>query len=81
MPANHPIVRSRKLDRLITEAKNLARERGHEPTNARLHPSGKSAIIDCSNKGCRAWVQVNTHVKPNEINIGGPAIAAGCPHP
>ncbi len=78
MPSK-PIVRSSKLIRLINEAKNLSRERGHTPTNARLHPNATHAIIECSNPSCHAWVQVSTKPAANEIDLGGPMIAEGCP--
>ena len=28
---------------------------------------------------CSAWVQVNTLPLPNQIDIGGPAVALNCP--
>ena len=71
---------SNKLTSLIRCAKSASRTFNHKPTNARIHPNGQAAIIECLRPNCRGWVQVNTCPQPNKIDIVGPMIARNCPY-
>lgn len=65
----------KKIDRLIREAKDSMIFRKHVPKKA--IKDKKQAIILCND--CTGWVQVLTKPWPNEIDIGGNAIAENCP--
>lgn len=69
----------RKIVRLKTEALQAAQARGHSLGHF-ITTTGsdfrRTALAECSK--CGAWVQVNTHPAPNQIDIGGPAVAIGC---
>ncbi len=72
-----------KLRRLKQEAQEAAEFQGHilgrwEDLGIVWH--GPAARATCANKGCTAWVQVETKPAPNSIDIGGPAVAVGCPY-
>ena len=74
----------RKIDRLIKEAKESMEFRGHTPTQADIAKLGGirtarrwySAMVHC--KDCRMWVQCLDYPLPNQIDIGGPAVALNC---
>ena len=65
----------RKLERLIREAKDACEWRGHnmERFNRR---SKDVATSQC--KTCGAWATVMTSPLPNDIEIGGSAVAINC---
>lgn len=63
------------LEKLKEEAEDAMRWRGHEPGTWEKQGEGK-AIIFCVI--CGKDVQVIVKPKPNEIDIGGPAVAVGC---
>jgi hypothetical protein len=66
------------VGRLVAEAAEAARLRGHslgrweQTGGARWH----SQCLRCT-----AWVQALGNPQPNEIDIGGPAVAIGCVPP
>lgn len=67
---------------LMSHATAAANIRGHvirwQDTKA-LANLNTTRYGSCISPGCSAWVQVLTKPKPNEIEIGGPAIALACP--
>jgi hypothetical protein len=73
-----------KYERLRKEAKETAEGfRGHKLTTFTIHKAMFSdgrkkiiAIAEC--KKCGKYVVVRTHPLPNEIEIGGAALALGC---
>lgn len=77
----------RAYDRLRQEATLAAVRRGHKLT--RFARSGwriratkelpTIGLANCTNPNCRAWVLVDTRPLPNGIDLGGPAVAVGCP--
>ena len=64
----------RKLERLKHEALESAQFRGH--TMRRFSNFGHKAMTDCI--VCGAVVTVNARPLPNEIDIGGNAVAVHC---
>jgi hypothetical protein len=64
----------RKIDRLIREAKDYCAWREHKMK--RFTHLGRHAYSDC--KICGASVAVTPHPLPNEIEIGGEAVALNC---
>lgn len=62
------------LDRLIRDARKAMQMRGHKPATA-IRFSG-SAVIKC--ESCDKDVQVICKPQPNEIQIGGEAVALNC---
>lgn len=74
----------RRIDRLIKEAKESMIFRGHKPTRTDVSKLGGirtakrwySVIIYC--KDCDMWVQCLDKPDPNQIDIGGPAVALNC---
>lgn len=62
----------------ITQLKREAREscewRGHDM--GRFYAEGKHFTAIC--RRCSKWVCVTPNPLPNEIDIGGPAVAVGC---
>jgi len=64
-----------RFDRLRREALASCKIRGHKMRS--LARGIDFAIWTCS--VCGAGVQVLTHPQPNEIDIGGPAVALNCP--
>lgn len=84
----------KKLERLKIEARNSANNHGHRMSafhttkwrklpERRAKPRGairpevaQSALATC--KDCGAYVQVNTHPVPNEIEIGGDVYGKQC---
>ena len=68
----------RKFDRLKRSARQSALYRGHDLANfdTYLYSRGISGCAKC--RVCGAEVQVITNPLPNEIEIGGEAVAIGC---
>jgi hypothetical protein len=66
----------RTIEELKAEALDATTLRGHVMKPWTDH-SPHLAETTCTQ--CEAFVQVNTKPMPNEIDIGGPAIAVGCP--
>ena len=60
------------MTKLQIEAIKSCEFRGHD-----MSAFNKHNISEC--KTCKAWVQTNNKPAPNEINIGGPAVAMHCP--
>lgn len=65
---------AKSLHSLKMEATRSAKFRGHTLMGWK-QTSHKSAIAECK---CGKWVQVNTRPMPNDIEIGGTAVALGC---
>jgi len=68
-----------KLHRLKQEARESAETRGHK-LGRYVEKDGKSALVFCTNKDCVAYAQVKVNPLPNEIEIGGTALALHCPY-
>ena len=66
----------RKIRRLIQKAKEAAGTRGHRLERFRHLDSFRRAITFCS--VCGDYVQVVAKPMPNEIDIGGSAVALTC---
>lgn len=66
----------RSLAALKREATKSAKWRGHHLGQWQDSSDKRSSIADCEN--CDAYVQVNTRPLPNDIDIGGSAVAVGC---
>lgn len=73
----------RKIDRLRKEALQSCNARGHKmgrfihdklPCNT--HGFHYVGFAEC--KECGAYVEILTHPQPNQIEIGGPAVAINC---
>ena len=66
------------LTQLEHDAETTASARGHRlatwDEHRRVH--GMSAIAHC--RSCPSWVFVVTDPDPNQIDIGGPAVAVNC---
>ena len=69
----------RKLDRLIREARTACTARDHLMNRFVHAPSGERAYSECAD--CGKWVRVDTQPLPNDIEIGGPAVALDCERP
>jgi len=72
----------KKIRRLIACARTSAELRGHRLGLFSHNPPydyRESAIAECRADGCSAYVQVMAKPRPNEINIGGTAVALDCP--
>ncbi len=66
-----------KISRLKSDASAAANSRGHDMTRFIHHEfKNNTAISHCRN--CHMSVTVNTHPAPNEIDIGGEAVALTC---
>ena len=68
-----------ELVRLINEAKQSIQNRGHvidDQWELYAHSYRLTAYIECVR--CSKGVQVNTAPMPNQIDIGGEAVALGC---
>jgi len=68
-------VRTESLDNLKNEAQETATFRGHD-----LSPwkSINNYIEEATCRGCNAYVRVNINPAPNDIDIGGDAVALNC---
>lgn len=65
------------LRSLKREARESATWRGHKLRPFVTYHDGKVATATC--RDCPVSVTVNTHPAPNEIDIGGDAVAINCP--
>jgi len=65
-----------KLNRLIKEAKESCEHREHEMSRFAHTKSQTQAFSVCL--ACGYYVAVKTEPLPNEINIGGNAVALYC---
>ena len=68
-----------KIDRLIKEARGSCEARGHRMrrfTHISNRTCGQTAYSDCL--VCDCSVSVIAHPAPNEIEIGGEAVALDC---
>lgn len=65
-----------KLDKLMREARKVMRWRGHNPITD-WKETGR-AMLHCCNEGCNMGVHVIVKPQPNEIDIGGEAVALNC---
>lgn len=67
--------------KLRAEAHRACERRGHDMTN--LYPVARSAdkpvAWGARCKRCNAWVNVRLNPAPNEVDIGGSAVAVNCP--
>ena len=66
----------RKIERLMKMAKEAASFRQHKLSKF-THGSENRASAECVH--CGAWVIVNSKPAPNDIDIGGLAVAVNCP--
>jgi len=67
----------RKIERLRKEATESAELRGH--TLGRWEHFDDNALAKCINPGCGACAQIIPRPMPNDIEIGGTAVALDCP--
>jgi hypothetical protein len=65
------------LKQLMKEAEKSAKFRNH--TMGKWHVFAGKKCVESVCTMCGAWVQVETNPAPNSIDIGGPAVAIGCP--
>jgi hypothetical protein len=65
-----------QLDRLMREARKAMRFRGHNPVTD-WKEKGR-AKLHCCNEGCDMGVWIIVKPLPNEIDIGGEAVALNC---
>ena len=68
--------RNSDLDRLKEEALESTTFRGHQMKPWKDYGDGKQSMTLCSI--CERWVTVNTDPMPNEIDVGGSAVAMTC---
>lgn len=66
------------LDTLQREAEAAAKRRGHKLGKWNIY-HGESRSLANNECKCGAWVQCNTKPMPNQIDIGGNALALNCP--
>lgn len=69
---------SYREDKLKAEAKHSAQLRGHRLTRFKRASTAGSVYWDAKCYDCAATVRVTPNPKPNEINIGGTAVALTC---
>lgn len=67
----------KKLRKLIRSARESARWRGHKMCRFQNH-DGHCYVSICRNCGC--GVRVIENPLPNDIDIGGSAVAINCTH-
>jgi hypothetical protein len=65
-----------QLDRLMRDARKAMRSRGHNPVTD-WKEAGRG-MLHCCNEGCNQGVTVIVKPQPNEIQIGGEALASNC---
>jgi hypothetical protein len=72
-----------RMQRLVTEMHRATAWRGHRMRLDRNYwgRSPRRRLYRCINPGCTAIAVVITHPLPNEIDIGGDAVAMDCPVP
>lgn len=68
----------RAMFTLKLKAKTYAHKRGHVLAPF-VTSSHRTATATCSELNCTAYVTVNSAPAPNEIAIGGTAVALYCP--
>jgi len=68
----------KRIDRLILEAKQAAKFRGHDLFSF-THVKDVPRLANSVCRKCGAYVGVNAKPQPNEIDIGGEAVAVNCP--
>jgi hypothetical protein len=69
------------LGTLKRRAREFAALRGHKLGDF-VHSDWRPATVataECAHPGCKAFVTVNAKPAPNEIDIGGDAVAVHCP--
>lgn len=66
----------KKLQRLKLEAIGSCKFRGHTMNEWSDSDDGKSSATDCS--ACGMIVHVDTDPAPNDIDVGGEAVALHC---
>jgi hypothetical protein len=66
------------LDQLQIRATKAARYRGHTLDRWNTYHGESRSLSNNECIRCGAWVQCNTKPLPNEIDIGGTAVAIGC---
>lgn len=71
-------MRPKTLKSLKREAQKTTAARGHQMKWGEPYSRGRTQgqIAEC--RVCNAWVQIQTLPYPNEIDIGGPAVAVSC---
>ena len=71
---------AKRIDKLKREGKGTAKWRGHNlSTFKTITKAGTNIIMaEARCKKCNRIVIVNTHPAPNEIDIGGSAVAMNC---
>ncbi len=63
------------MRRLKKEALASMKFHGHDPSRFR---NWSPTLAESHCVRCGKWVQVNTKPAPNEIDVGGTAVALGC---
>ena len=71
-----PHIGLRELRRHVLPATDF---RGHKIKWASPFHSEAQSLQHGNCEDCPAWVQLNTRPLPNEVYIGGPAVALSCP--
>lgn len=69
----------RKVQRLRQEALEGCNFRNHSMGRFSYYHENNIGISLCTNPGCSGYVQILTKPMPNEIEIGGDAVALQCP--
>ena len=67
------------IARLQEQASKAANWRGHTPAWGPVDSGQSRELRTGACIRCPAWVQINTCPAPNQIDIGGPAVALDCP--
>lgn len=78
-PPHHVTRGEETMNKLREDANYSAEHRGHNLVWEEPHHMEARSLQSATCKHCPAWVQINTQPLPNEIDIGGPAVAVGCP--
>ena len=67
-----------KLSTLKKQAQKSSKARNHKMfwSKPYFNESGENCEGTCSK--CNAWVQIHTKPQPNQINVGGNAVAVNC---
>lgn len=68
----------KRIDRLIKSTKEFTKFRKHDMKPFRHFEMYGNPAAESACKNCGRWVQVLTHPAPNDVEIGGPAIALDC---
>jgi hypothetical protein len=71
-----PALQAIRLTLLRQDAEQAAERRGHTLKGWHYHSQGTSAATDCIR--CQAYVYIKLKPQPNEVDIGGTAIAINC---